>query len=178
MKDYYSLCRYGKLDQIQDIPSEHLNDGLDAACLSGHINMVEFLLSKGANDLNRGLYNACIDGNIKIINLLLSKGANDFNRGLDGASYCYLTTKKDIILLMIIKGAAASLTSLREEVNISRCYTEDLQFDDIYYLLQHGIKDFKQFNHIANECKKFKTEFSNVINELFIKDVANVITSY
>ncbi len=81
-----------------------LNKGLCKAYYGGYINIVEFLLDKGANYYTGGLHNACLSGNQEIINIM-------------------------------------------------SCYVEI-------------------------EYKKWKYEYCNVINELFIKDVANLLIEY
>ncbi len=120
-----------------------------------------------------GLAGACWKGHKEIAELMITKGANDFNRGLCEA---YYGDYKEIILFMIIKGAAADLTSSREEYNIKDFLK--LDFEDIYYLLHNGVKNFGKFDNLAHECKKWKIEFKNVANELFIKDVANIIVEF
>jgi len=55
---------------------------LHTACISGHIKVVEVLLTKGANieaiDKNKWtpLYTACKEGHVTIVEMLLSQGAN------------------------------------------------------------------------------------------------------
>ena len=46
------------------------------ACQGGHMNIVEFMIGKGANDWNGGLY--CTRWNPDIIKLMIEKGADDF----------------------------------------------------------------------------------------------------
>ncbi len=72
---------------------------------------------------------------------MISKGANNWNLALRGSCY---KGHKELALFMIIKGA-----------DISECKIS-LEFEDIYYLRESGIKEFGKYSDIADECKKFK----------------------
>ena len=81
------LKKYCKNNQIMHIKSlmeqySDLNwdDGLEGACKGGHMNIVKFMIEKGANNWNSGLYGACYGGHINIINLMIEKGADDCYR--------------------------------------------------------------------------------------------------
>ena len=74
----------------------------DFACINGHIDIVNLMIEKGANDWNGSLFNACWNGHIDIVNLMIDKGANDWNGGLYHACY---RGNIDIVNLMIEKGA-------------------------------------------------------------------------
>jgi len=74
-------------------------------CEIGHKEIVELLISKGANNWNEGLDGACFGGNKEIVELLISKGANNWNEAL--CSACE-GRNKEIAILMITKGATKS----------------------------------------------------------------------
>ncbi len=191
--DYCRDGKYFELSIIIDTLSiPQLNIGLFYACRRGHKNIVELLLNKGANDFDSGLVNACYSGNREIIDLMLSKGADDFN---DGLSYACEGGHIDVVKLMIDKGATdftrglswsnrfkfidISLLMLEKGADINtNDYILTFTLNDIYYLLLRGIKEFGKFNNIALECKKHLLEFSNTVNEFFIKDIANIIIEY
>ncbi len=137
------------------------NYGLVGVCNGSNplVELLDFCINNGANNLNEGLACACRRGYEEIAKILISKGADDYNRGLKNIKKEH--TK--LALFIIIKGA-----------NINNCEI-DLNFEDIYYLLHNKIKEFGKFDNIAHECKKWKIEFKNVVNELFIKDVANLL---
>jgi len=56
-----------------------------AACLGGHRNVIDFMVSLGLDDWNAGLAMACRSGNIDLIEDMLDLGANDFTYGLEFA---------------------------------------------------------------------------------------------
>jgi len=49
---------------------------LKVHCISGHLNIVELLIKKGAYNWNGGLESACKSGQLDMINLMIEKGAN------------------------------------------------------------------------------------------------------
>ncbi len=195
-QEFIPACEKGNIHlvelMIHFIPIIYLNSGMYYACLGGHINVIKFLIDKGADNFQGGMNHACLEGHKEIVEFMISKGANDWNTGLDFASCgghidmvkfmiskgattfneglyqacCGYIKNKEIILFLIEKGA-----------NIDICDME-LDFEDIYYLLLKGIKNFGKFSDIADKCKEIKREFGNVSNELFIKDVANIVTEY
>ncbi len=159
-------CEKGDIETVRECISNNATDftnGLVYACLGGHKEIVELMIQNRANDYNHGLALACYKGYKDIVELMISKGATAWNNGLYNANY---GNHKELILFMIIKGADIDNNILK------------LNFEDIYYLLQSGIKDFGLFNNIALECKKWKLEFKNTVNELFIKDVVNLLIEF
>lgn len=107
-------------DTIQSV-----NNGLNGACEGNYCELVELMISKGANDWNGGLHAACLGGHIKLAELMISKGADNWNWGLYGA--CYGGHLK-LVQLMVFKGISKS--------DICRClstrYTSSI--DIIKYL--------------------------------------------
>ncbi len=150
-----------KRDATDDIT--YFKEGLIQACRNGHKEIVELLLSK-VDDIDDIIWDACCGGNIEIIELILSKTTrNNYNFGMAGAHH---GNHRNIELFMILKGA-----------DIDKYYLH-LDFEDIYYLLLKGLKNFGKYSNITLECQKWKLEFSNVSNELFIKDVANLLIEF
>ncbi len=204
-QQFINACCDGDINTVKTLMSNNnelnLHGGLSNACYSGHMEIVKLLISKGITHFDLGLYYACYSGHMEIVKLLISKGATAYNNGLIGACkngheeiaelmiskgahnavvrepsvslnlddvlyHAIMNNRKKIVLLLLLKGA-----------NIDR-YHIILKFEDIYYLLQKGYKKFGQFNNIVDECKKWKQEFSNTANELFIKDVANLLIEF
>lgn len=105
----FETCRLGDLHNVELLISKidgrlgwNQNIGLYGACSGGHLEIVKFMISKGANNFNIGLYNACLDKHLDVIEFLVSKGANNWNLGLRGACEA---GHLDIANLMISKGA-------------------------------------------------------------------------
>ena len=53
------------------------NWGLWGACRSGHIDLVELMISRGADDLNGRLKIACHMGHRYLVKYLIQKGATE-----------------------------------------------------------------------------------------------------
>lgn len=91
-----TLCRYKHLDIINTLPTNHgviyANDGLAGACKGGHMDMIELMISRGANNWTRALHNACEGGHMDIVKLMISKGGelksddNDLHRACKGGN--------------------------------------------------------------------------------------------
>ncbi len=170
IKDY----RFNHKDIVEYLISKGADDfdfGLANACYGGQIEIVEFMISKGANNFDNGLFNACINGYKDIAELMISKGANSFHDGL-WCACCY--GHKEIGLLMIEKGANIDKYEMKSNYH----HDNLLNFNDIYYLLQRGVTKFGKYTNIANNCKEWKIEFQTTANELFIKDIANLLIEF
>ena len=57
------------------------------ACEGGHMDIVQLMIQKGADDWNGGLWKACYGGHMDIIQLMIQKGAYNWNGGLWKACY-------------------------------------------------------------------------------------------
>lgn len=135
---FLDACVGGNLDVVKLVIFESentkdnqlvldLNRGFYYACTHGSSNMqmINLLISKGANNWNYGLAGACNGVDMDLVQLMISKGANDWNLGLaevcDGKyksdksdksdrsdksdKILQNTTGLDIVRLMISKGA-------------------------------------------------------------------------
>ena len=69
--NYNYIIRIRKLIQI-DL---YLYYGLYGACKGGYIDIVKFMIKKGANHWDLGLGGACRNGHIDIVKLMIEKGA-------------------------------------------------------------------------------------------------------
>jgi len=90
------------------------NQGLAHGCRGGHMDIVQYMIEKGANNWNSGLINACHGGHMDIVQLMIEKGANNWNSGLINAcKEGHLAGQEaknakhflDIVQLMINRGA-------------------------------------------------------------------------
>lgn len=75
---------------------------IEAACFSGNMNLIEFVISSGAKNWNAGLIGGCKSGNKEVIEYMIKKGANNWNEALFKACE---EGNKVIIELMVNKGA-------------------------------------------------------------------------
>lgn len=88
------------LTKLNTLNSLSLNNGLCGACYGGHIEIVKFMISKGATDYAAGLFAACTgDGDedyacknvmkyVEIIKLMVTYGASNFEMILKYACLC------------------------------------------------------------------------------------------
>ncbi len=90
------------LNRMISIGAQDWNGGLAAACRGGHKHIVNRMITEGATDWNSGLFGACEGGHIDIVDLMISKGARDFNYGLRGACF---GGHKNLVDFLISKGA-------------------------------------------------------------------------
>ena len=91
-KAFYCSCAYGWLEIVKFLFSQDydLDDALQHACENGHIDVIHFLLEKGADDFERALNYACEGGHFDIANFFISKIQNngeqiDWNNNLEWA---------------------------------------------------------------------------------------------
>jgi hypothetical protein len=55
------------------------NKGLEEAAKNGHVDLVEYFVSQGANDWNLGMSGAALGGHMHLVKYFVSRGANDWN---------------------------------------------------------------------------------------------------
>jgi hypothetical protein len=107
-EQFVVLCKKRHINKLNKLINDNptypfsWNCGLHWACRGGHLNLVNLMISKGADKYNWGLYCACQEGHLDLVNLMISKGANDWNWGLSGACR---NGHLDMANLMISKGA-------------------------------------------------------------------------
>ena len=73
---YLSILKYWDDD---------MNEAMINAALGGHQDLVNFFISKGANNWNRGMYGAAQGGHKDLVDFFISKGANSWNWGKNNA---------------------------------------------------------------------------------------------
>ena len=103
-QDFKSACTIdNRLSIVQsNYIQSWINDGLVAACEGGHLDLVQLMITKGADDWNGGLYDACRGGHQALVHLMITKGANDWNYVLEGVC---VGGHQALVQLMITKGA-------------------------------------------------------------------------
>lgn len=81
---------------IEEIPEQldAINNAMTVAVLKNHCDIVNFLISRGANDYNGGLRTAASRGSWHLIELFIEKGADDWSGAL---FYATLSSGQEII---------------------------------------------------------------------------------
>tara|TARA_R110001599_G_scaffold348704_1_gene576198 strand:- start:112 stop:753 length:642 start_codon:yes stop_codon:yes gene_type:complete len=100
------------------------NRAIEWAAKGGHIDIVQLMLDKGANNYNTIMRFASENGHIDIVQLMLDKGADNFNEAM---SYAALGGHIDIVQLMLDKGAndfKESISSAAGNMDIVRLLTD------------------------------------------------------
>ncbi len=113
----YGACRDGHIEIVNFIIQRRANDwsyGLCEACRGGNIEIINLMIQCGANNWNWGLSGACRGGHLEIINLMIQHGANSWNTGLYGACR---GGHLEIVNLMIQHGANNWDSSLQSAVS-------------------------------------------------------------
>jgi hypothetical protein len=100
----YGACFSGYIELMQYAITKGANDfssGLWYACRGGRIEMARLMIDMSASNWNDGLSAAC-SGHIELVRFMIDKGANDWNNGI-GVACCHGCN--EIVQLMIDKGA-------------------------------------------------------------------------
>lgn len=104
-RDWESISITGEYETCLQICKLNLHWSLYEACLRGHEEIVNLLISKGADSWDYGLHATCRGGHLKIAQLMISKNTKntgDFDFGLYGACR---GGHMELVNLMIFKGA-------------------------------------------------------------------------
>jgi hypothetical protein len=150
------ICLNGDIDSINKLIDDNptgkfdWNWGMWNACQNGNIEIVNLMISKGADSWNIGLNYACESGNIEIVNLIISKGANDWGWGLTGAcwrGHLYL------VKLMISKGA----TEIHHTMVIAR---KKEYWNILHFLIHLGVDYYTRDKPYINYLLTLKLDKS------------------
>ena len=94
-------CRGGHLELVKFLVEKGANNwdwGLAHACRGGHLDLAKYMVEQGAIDWNWGMQNACLEGHFELVKFLVEKGTPDLNQGLYYA--CQRNDWGDIIDLL------------------------------------------------------------------------------
>ncbi len=75
----YGACEGGHMDIVRFLIEKGADQwdwGLSYACRGGHMEIVKLMIEKGCKWLNGGLSNACKHGHMNIVKFLIEKGAS------------------------------------------------------------------------------------------------------
>ena len=73
--DVNMACSAGRLDDVKAFP-EISTSMMYSACMGGHMNIINLMISLGATDYNMGAYGACKGGNKVIAVIMVLYGGN------------------------------------------------------------------------------------------------------
>lgn len=107
---------------------------------TGNMEIINLMLSKGANNYNEVLYTAAKRGYINIVKLMLSMGVNNLNNALEGAAK---NGHLDIVKLLLEKGAtnfryALALAADRGRLDIMKLLIDKVSLDDINNAMRYA----------------------------------------
>ena len=71
-----------------------IHSGMYCAAFEGHKDLVDFFISKGANDWDWGMFSAAEGGHKDLVDFFISKGANSWNWAMHSAA---LGGHKDLV---------------------------------------------------------------------------------
>ena len=78
-------AKYGDKDLVDFFITKGADDwnwGIDGAAKCGHKELVEFFIAKGANHWEGGMRSAALDGHKDLVEFFIAKGANHWNWGM------------------------------------------------------------------------------------------------
>lgn len=85
MADYnnelHNACRAGDMQLVQSIIQENSNlaFAMKGSGYGGHIDIIKYLIERGATNYNCGAYGACHGGFYDVVKYLIDLGADDFS---------------------------------------------------------------------------------------------------
>lgn len=81
----HRACRGGDIEKVKlmigdnfIVNGHEINFALKGACYGGHMDIVKFLIEKGAKNYSYGAYGACYGGYYDVVKYLIDLGADDF----------------------------------------------------------------------------------------------------
>jgi ankyrin repeat protein len=153
-----------KVNRLIDYCSlDTINEGLQGACHGGHKNLVDFLISKGANDWGRGLYGACQGGHRELVELMISKGASSWDWGLGGACE---GGHRELIDLMISKGS--------NDLNTGLWHAHHYGHIDICELMISRGTKYSEYDGLVLWISRKR----EVIDDILGSDISSIVTKY
>ena len=85
-----------------DLSYGHYEEAMYYAAEGGHRDLVDFFISKGANNWNMAMYYAAERGHRDLVDFFISKGANSLKLAMD---YAEKAGHRDLVDFLISKGA-------------------------------------------------------------------------
>lgn len=150
-----AACTNGYLDIIELMMERDIRSynrkyyGIVSASQNGHIDVVKFLIAKGADNFDHSMNAAAQGGHLNIIELMISYGATSWDTAM-GLACRY--GQLDIVKFMIAKGANKWNWSLSEA-----CYGGHV--DVAKLMIAHGANDWNTgFSWACLHCQRATME--------------------
>lgn len=112
MDDFWLAAKNGDIERLDSLivnGEDHWSHGLSGACAGGHLDLVHFMISKGACNWESGLICACEcksnNGNMDIINLMISNGAKCWSVALFSACL----KNNTLVVEFLVKNKSANI---------------------------------------------------------------------
>lgn len=130
--NYKNAKKYYKFIKEEYVDNGYLvNNAMGMASRVGYKDLVDFFISKGANNWEIGGLNAALGGKKDLVNFFISKGFNEWNAGM---AFAAEGGYKDIIDLFISKGAYDWISGLE--------YAKEGGHNDLIRFFQQKIDPF------------------------------------
>jgi hypothetical protein len=119
--EIFDACRERNIEKVQRLSlvctQKELNIVMYNSCSIGDMDIVQLMISKGANDWNTGLICACDGRHSDIIKLMISKGADSWNKVL-----YFCSDDIEIIHFLIILGTGIENFMSKNEIEYYKKY--------------------------------------------------------
>ena len=131
-KNVSNMISRNPTDPVWDAKHQHWKEeALQGACQGNQMEIVKYLLQRGAKDVSTGLITACEIGNMEMLKLMIHYGATNFDSGLNAVCANNHKQSLEMLELMIQLGAR----NVHEGMERA-CLLGNMQM--IHLLISHG----------------------------------------
>lgn len=202
--DFYNDCGRGIIHNVDVFDEQVIDTGFRLACNFGQLNVVKWLVSKGAEDIE-GFNIACSQGHLDIVQYLVSIGKGNYNYGLINACTSSRSNSVDGLLkvaeFLLSKGANnygealySSFIHHKQKIiellisNRGGVFSNSnpvcwFSSKTCYKLLEMGvlIESFAENDNCKNlikEIQEFKTRALSATRDMLIPELSKLILDY
>jgi ankyrin repeat protein len=166
-KDYLDLVKYYIEDKNIDLSVYNTNYNIlmAMAAENGHKSIVDYFISKGANDWNQGMAFAIKGGQTELVNFFIEKGAKNWNIGLYSAA---VAGNRDLILFFMKRGntkksAALDGAAYGGHVELVKMFFEN-GAKDIDSALKSAVKGYEEHEIKSREVIRYLISLGANVN--------------
>jgi ankyrin repeat protein len=183
--------------KIIKLGAKDFNGALRASCANNDKKFAQYLLDTGkVDDINRGLHGACESRNIDMVKWMLSKGANDYTGGM-GASCdnkffegidLFMKYEDEIDMGMIMEEFNEDLIIIKYTlekgyINFGEIYDYTIHKQEIINLIELGLdikylKDVYGYNKLMDDYTQYKTYTKKILGSKLLAPIISIINSY